>query len=183
MMVAKKTTTKRTEPSDPKPSRVVKKSAARRSDAIAMLRDDHKRVSDLFDRFEKARGGESKAKLAEQICSELEVHAQLEEELFYPPVREAIGDDSLMDEAEVEHQSCKALIEQIKAMSPGDDLFDAKVTVLGEFIKHHVKEEQNEMFPKVRKSDVDVAELGEQMRVRKEEIAGGIFGKLARLVS
>jgi hypothetical protein len=148
-----------------------------------MLRDDHKRVAEMFTRFESARGSQSKKKIAQQICHELEVHAQLEEELFYPPVREAIGEDALMDEAEVEHQSAKELISQIKAMSAEDALFDAKVTVLGEYIKHHVKEEQNEMFPKVRESEIDVAELGEQMRARKEEIAAGSGNKLKRMVS
>jgi len=147
-----------------------------------MLRDDHKRVAEMFTRFESARGSESKAKIAQQICHELEVHAQLEEELFYPPVREATGEDALLDEAEVEHQSAKDLIAQIKEMSPEDALFDAKVTVLGEYIKHHVKEEQNEMFPKIRGSELDVAELGEQMRARKEEIESS-GGKIKRMVS
>lgn len=183
-MSTKKTTPmKQTRSEAPRRSRPPKTNSGRPQDAIAMLRDDHKRVSEMFERFGNARGSQSKAKLAQQICQELEVHAQLEEELFYPPVREAIGEDDLMDEAEVEHASAKELIAQIKAMSPEDDLFDAKVTVLGEYIRHHVKEEQNEMFPKVRDSELDLAELGGQMRVRKEEILGGTTRKLRRMVS
>jgi hemerythrin superfamily protein len=138
--------------------------------AIAMLREDHKRVQEMFDRFEKTRDGERKQKLVEQICHELEIHTQLEEEIVYPAVRAAIGDDDLMDEATVEHQSAKDLIDQLRGMEPDDELYDAKVTVLGEYIKHHVKEEQNEMFPKAREADVDLADLGEQMRERKRSL-------------
>jgi hypothetical protein len=105
--------------------------------AIAMLREDHKRVQEMFDRFEKTRDGERKQKLVEQICHELEIHTQLEEEIVYPAVRAAIGDDDLMDEATVEHQSAKDLIDQLRGMEPDDELYDAKVTVLGEYIKHH----------------------------------------------
>lgn len=154
----------------------------RRPDAIAMLRDDHARVVELFDRFENTRG-DRKEKLVQQICDELELHTRLEEEIFYPAVREAIGDDDLMDEATVEHQSAKELIAQLRSMSSDDDLFDAKTTVLGEYVKHHVKEEQGEMFPQARQSDVDLVALGEQMRARKEEIASGTVGKLKRMLS
>lgn len=135
-----------------------------------MLRGDHARVQEMFDRFENLTGRERKEKLVDQICTELEVHAQLEEEIFYPTVRAAIGDDDLMDEATVEHQSAKDLIAQLRSMSAEDDLYDAKVTVLGEYIKHHVKEEQSEMFPQARSSGVDLKELGEQMRQRKGEL-------------
>lgn len=154
----------------------------RRQDAVAMLRDDHTRVQEMFDRFENMRGGDRKEKLVQQICDELTVHAQIEEEIFYPAVRAEIGDDDLMNEAEVEHQSAKELIAQLRGMSSEDDLHDAKVTVLGEYIKHHVKEEQGEMFPQARNSGVDLAELGEQMRTRKEEIQSGTVGKLKRML-
>lgn len=103
----------------------------------------------------------------EQVCNELKVHAQIEEEIFYPAVRDAIEDDDLLDEAEVEHAGAKDLITQLESMQPGDDLYDAKVTVLGEQIEHHVKEEESEMFPKAKKSKVDVASLGVEMQARK----------------
>lgn len=154
-----------------------RRSSSRPPDAIAMLRADHERVTELFERFENARGAERKQKLVAQICRELEIHTQLEEDVFYPAVRAAIDDDDLMDEATVEHQSAKDLIAQIREMSPGDELFDAKVTVLGEYVAHHVKEEQTEMFPKARRSDVDLADLGAQMRERKEALETDAGGK------
>jgi hypothetical protein len=131
-----------------------------------MLRADHARVAQLFARFEAARGAERKEKLAERICDDLEVHTELEEKVFYPAVRGAIHDDALMDEATVEHQTAKNLIEEIRSMSPSDDLYDARVKVLGEYVQHHVKEEHTEMFPKARKSGVDLRDLAERMRAR-----------------
>ena len=139
-------------------------------DALALLKADHDLVQELFEKFEKARTEKQKETLAEQICTELTIHAQIEEEIFYPAVREAIGEDDLMDEADVEHSGAKDLIAQIEASAPGEDHFDAKVTVLGEYIKHHVKEEQSEMFPKVRKADLDLEELGAAMSARKAEL-------------
>ena len=142
--------------------------------AISMLTADHQRVTQLFKKFEDARRGEQKDRLATEICSELKVHAQLEEEIFYPVARQATGEQDLMDEAEVEHASAKELIEQIEAGSHREPLWEAKVTVLGEYIKHHVKEEQGEMFKKVRASDVDLKALGEQMQARKERLQAEI---------
>jgi len=143
-------------------------------DAIALLRADHAKVTDLFEQFEKARDDARKQKLAQTICMELTVHAQIEEEIFYPATREALPkEDDLLDEAEVEHAGAKDLIAQIEAGSPADDKWDAKVTVLGEYIKHHVKEEQNEMFPKVRKTKLDLKALGAQLAARKEELLAG----------
>jgi hemerythrin superfamily protein len=139
-------------------------------DALALLKADHDLVKELFDKFEKARTEKQKATLAEQICTELTIHAQIEEEIFYPAVREAIDEEDLMDEADVEHAGAKDLIAQIEDSEPGADHFDAKVTVLGEYIKHHVKEEQSEMFPKVRKADLDLKELGAVMSARKAEL-------------
>ena len=146
------------------------KSKTKSPDALALLKADHELVQDLFDKFEKARTDKQKATLAEQICTELTIHAQIEEEIFYPAVREAIEDDDLMDEADVEHAGAKDLIAQIEASDPGEDHFDAKVTVLGEYVKHHVEEEQSEMFPKVRKAELDLNELGSEMRARKDEL-------------
>ena len=146
------------------------KSKEQSLDALALLKADHELVEDLFDKFEKARTDKQKDTLAEQICTELTIHAQIEEEIFYPAVREAIGEEDLMDEADVEHAGAKDLIAQIENSAPGEDQFDAKVTVLGEYIKHHVKEEQSEMFPKVRKADLDLKELGAAMGARKAEL-------------
>ncbi|RIL00117.1 MAG: hemerythrin [Proteobacteria bacterium] len=156
---------------------------ARRPDVLALLREDHERVQGLFDRFENTRGNDRKSKLAEQVCMELQIHACVEEELFYPAVREATGDEDLVNEATVEHQSAKDLIAKIQAMSADDEMFDATVKVLGEYVKHHVKEEQNEMFPKARKSGIDLKELGERVRDRKEALmSGSPLGKLRRML-
>ena len=142
-------------------------------DAIALLKEDHATVTALFEQFEKAGKGakEKKLKLARTICNELKVHAQIEEEIFYPAVRAVLPKEKdLLDEADVEHQGAKRLIAELDAMQPDDDLFDAKVTVLSEYIKHHVKEEHTEMFPKVKKSKIDLRELGMRLAFRKGEL-------------
>lgn len=140
------------------------------SDAVALLRADHKHVSELFSQFEKARASTRKAKLVEEICKELTVHAQVEEEIFYPAFRAATRDKELVPEATVEHQSMKDLIAQVKGVAPDGENYDAKVKVLAEYVKHHVKEEQNEMFPKAKSSKMALAELGGKIRQRKEEL-------------
>lgn len=150
-------------------------SASTRSpDAIALLMEDHKKVKKLFSEFKKLKEAdgenEEKAALVNEICMELTIHAQVEEEIFYPAVRNAIDDDDLMDEADEEHTSAKALIAQLESMEPDDDHYDAKVTVLGEYIDHHVKEEHEEMFPKAKKAKVDLMELAEQITQRKQEL-------------
>jgi hemerythrin superfamily protein len=142
-------------------------------DAIAMLMADHKKVKRLFSEFARLKeegSPEDKAAIVEQVCTELKIHAALEEEIFYPAARKAINDGDLMDEALVEHSGAKALIEQLKDASPDDDLYDAKVTVLGEQIDHHVKEEEGEMFPKAAKSKLDTAALGAEMLERKSTL-------------
>ena len=140
-------------------------------DAIAMLKADHDKVRDLFKQFEELmdQDGPKKemAALAQQACDALKIHAQIEEEIFYPAVREAIDDDELMDEANVEHAGVKELIEQIEAMRPDEDLYDAKVIVLGEQVEHHATEEEEEMFPLAKKAKVDTAALGAEMYQRK----------------
>ena len=135
-----------------------------------MLRADHKRVSGLFEEFEKTRSDAKKAKLVAQICKELTVHAQIEEEIFYPAVKAALKDKELVPEANVEHASVKDLIAQVEGVAPGGEMYDARVKVMGEFVKHHVKEEQNEMFPKAKKTKLDMLELGERMFARKQEL-------------
>ena len=139
-------------------------------DAIAMLTADHKKVKKLFADFDKlkdAGSDEDKASIVDQICNELKIHTELEEEIFYPAVRKAIDDGDLMDEALVEHAGAKDLIAQLEDASPEDDLYDAKVTVLGEQIGHHVKEEEGDMFPKAKKAKVDTEALGAMMLKRK----------------
>ena len=140
--------------------------------AISLLMKDHKNVKALFAQYEglSDRSFATKKKLADHICHELTVHTQVEEEIFYPAVRRPIHDGDLMDEAVVEHASAKELIAQILSMEPTEDLYDAKVTVLSEQIEHHVKEEEGDMFPKVRKTAVDLDALGEQMAARKEKL-------------
>jgi len=154
-----------------------KKSASARgraNDATALLAKDHKDVKALFRRYEKLAKAEADAgereELAAQICEMLTVHTTLEEEIFYPAVRAAEVDADLLDEAEVEHASAKDLISQIRSMSPDDDLYDAKVTVLGEYVNHHVEEEEGQMFPKARRAKVDLEGLGEQIKARKEAL-------------
>lgn len=147
----------------------------KQKDACDFLDADHKAVKKMFAEYEElaeARGNpkEKKGQLAEKICRELTVHAQLEEEIFYPAVRKAIKEELMMQEATVEHASAKDLIAQIRELSPGDALYDAKVIVLGEYIDHHVKEERNEMFPKARASRIDLVKMREALQARKEEL-------------
>jgi hemerythrin superfamily protein len=137
-----------------------------------MLTEDHAKVRKMFKQFEKMKekmDDAEKAELVQQICMELTLHTQIEEEIFYPAAREAIEDQDLMDEAEVEHASAKELISQLQSMEPSDELYDAKVTVLGEYVEHHVKEEEKEMFPKVRKARLDLEHMAEQIEERKQQ--------------
>lgn len=150
--------------------KVATKKVAQPKDATAMLRADHKLVSELFEQYEKSRSVDRKAAIVAQICNELTVHARLEEEIFYPAVKAALQDHTLVPEAAVEHASVKNLIAQISGKTPDGEMFDAKVKVLSEFVKHHVKEEQNEMFPRVKKSKLDLVALGSQMAARKQEL-------------
>lgn len=153
-----------------KTERKATRAAAKPADAIKLLKEDHREVKDMFKRFESAKDDNQKLELAKQICIALTVHAQIEEELFYPAAREAIDDDDLLDEAEVEHGSAKQLIADIQSMQPGDPLFDAKVSVLGEYINHHVEEEEGEMFPEVKDSKMDLKALGQQLAERKQAL-------------
>jgi hemerythrin-like domain-containing protein len=143
-----------------------------KTDALAMLKADHDKVKKMFKEFEKLDSDETeeKAQLVKQVCAELKVHTQLENEIVYPAVREAIDDDDLMDEALVEHEAAEELISQLEQMQPGDEMYDAKFTVLGEYVNHHIAEEQKEMFPAAKKAKIDLAALGEQMLARKQEL-------------
>lgn len=139
-------------------------------EAVAMLRADHKLVSGLFADFEKTKSPARKAKIVAQICRELAVHTQIEEEIFYPAFQSALKDHELVPEANVEHGSVKDLIRMVEGVEPGGDEYEARVKVMGEFVRHHVKEEQNEMFPKAKNSKLDLIALGEQMFNRKQEL-------------
>ena len=143
-------------------------------DAITLLITDHQEVKELFERYKElaASDAEDDAKrdLAEQICNMLTIHAAIEEELFYPAAWDALDDVLLLNEAAVEHQSAKDLIAQIQASDPTDALYDAQVNVLGEYVNHHVQEEEGELFPKVQESDLDLEELGAEMSARQEEL-------------
>ena len=143
-----------------------------KQDALKLLAQDHREVEELFAQFEKASGEGRKEKLAKQICTELKIHAQIEEEIFYPAIRGKIDDDDL-DEAYVEHDGAKVLINEIEVAEPSDDFYDAKVKVLQEEIEHHVKEEEKmhgNIFQQTRKTDVDLEALGEQLAARKAEL-------------
>jgi hemerythrin superfamily protein len=155
-------------------------------DACSLLDTDHRNVKKLFKAYEElaksdaASSSQKKRELANEICMELTVHAQIEEEIFYPGLREAIKETDLLDEAEVEHTSAKDLIAQIQEATDIDDKFDAKVTVLGEYIDHHVKEERNQIFVKARAArGLDLMAMREQLETRKEELMAELTGATA----
>ncbi len=142
--------------------------------AIQLLTADHEKVSKIFDQYKKLRSkgsSEDKQALVQQACNELTVHAQIEEEIFYPAMREMQGAEDLLDEAEVEHMSIKTLVSELELMNPAEDLYDAKFTVLAEYVTHHVKEEEKQIFPKAKKSGMDLNQLGEELDHRKQELA------------
>ncbi len=139
-------------------------------DALALLKEDHRKVEKLFKDYESAKGEGRKEKLARQISLELTIHTTIEEEIFYPACKGKIDED-LLKEAYVEHDAAKLLMAEIEAGNgQSDDFFDAKVQVLGEQIDHHVKEEEDELFPEVRKADIDTKALAEQLAARKREL-------------
>jgi len=145
-------------------------------DAIALLKQDHRNVEALFAKFEKTKDKRTKKALATEICTELTVHAIIEEEIFYPACQAAVEDD-LRLEAYVEHDGAKVLIAELEASDPENEFYDAKVKVLSEQIKHHVKEEEKPgegLFSQARKADLDLDALGEQMAARKKELLAGI---------
>jgi hemerythrin superfamily protein len=139
--------------------------------AVELLKADHQEVAALLEKFESA-DDEEKGGIAEKICQMLTVHAQIEEELLYPAARAALQEDGadLVDEATVEHASVKDLVGQIESADPSVDLFDAKVKVLGEYVRHHVKEEEGELLPKLQKTDLDLDALGTELAERKAEL-------------
>ena len=150
------------------------KSKAKAAAAIEMLKEDHEKVKKAFKEFEKMdrEDTETMQQLVATVCEDLKIHTTLEEEIFYPAVREAIEDEDIMNEAQVEHETAKMLIEQLENMGPDDPNYHATFTVLGEYVMHHVEEEEGEMFPAAKKTDVDFEALAQQMKERKEELAG-----------
>ena len=153
-------------------ARVRKKTSSSHADAISSLKADHRQVEAWFSEFEKSKSSSKKQQLAAKICEALTVHTTIEEEIFYPAFLQGTADKDIHHEAVVEHDGAKKLIAQIQGMSPEDDYFDAKVAVLSEMIKHHVKEEEKPggMFAEARKSDMDLAALGEELLSRKREL-------------
>lgn len=143
-----------------------------RNDAVELLRSDHRQVEDLFEQFEKARGDDRKQDLATRICDALRVHSQIEEEIFYPAFYEATGEEDLHHEAIVEHDGVKKLIAEIESSGPDNEYFDARVTVLSEMVKHHVKEEEQRdgLFAKARSAGMDLVAMGERLAERKNEL-------------
>lgn len=146
-------------------------------DACDLLDTDHRNVMKMFKEYEELAGSrarnaaQKKMELARQICMELTVHTQIEEEIFYPALRAAIKDTDMLDEATVEHQSAKELIAQLEAAGEADDMFDAKVKVLGEYVNHHIKEERSEIFPKARSGrKLDLIAMRDELETRKEEL-------------
>jgi len=150
------------------------KSKAKATGAVELLKEQHDKVKKAFKEFEKLgrEDAEAQQQLVQRVCEDLKLHTTLEEELFYPAAREAIDDEDILNEAQIEHETAKMLIEQLENMGPEDPNFHATFTVLGEYVLHHVKEEEGEMFPQVKKTDLDLEELGARMRSRMEELMG-----------
>jgi selenocysteine-specific translation elongation factor len=144
------------------------------ADALGLLTAGHEKVKALFREFDTLKGKHDedrrKAELVDEICYELTLHSMLEEELFYPALRKAIDDDELLDEADIEHAGARELIGQLEIMAPGDDHFDATVTVLGEEVEHHIDKEESELFEAARAAGIDLDDLGEQLAARRDEL-------------
>jgi selenocysteine-specific translation elongation factor len=144
------------------------------TDALGLLKAGHDKVKALFREFDSLKGKDDedrrKTELVDEICYELTLHSMLEEEIFYPVLRAAIDDDELLDEADVEHAGARELIGQLEIMAPGDDHYDATVTVLGEEVEHHIEKEESELFEEARNAGLDLDDLGEQLAARKAEL-------------
>ena len=154
----------------PKKSTVKPTAAPKAIDAVALLKADHKAVDQLFKEFAATKSSAKKKALISKICLELTVHAQAEEEIFYPAVKAALSDKVLIPEAVVEQATMKDLIAQIKGVEPDGEMYDAKVMVLCEYVKHHVKEEHTEMFPKAKTTSLDMKDLGAKLQARKAQL-------------
>jgi len=142
-------------------------------DAIALLKADHKLMHGLFREYEKSRSATKKKLLVERICNELTIHARLEEEIFYPVVKKALKDKVLIPEATVEHDTLRFLLNQVEGVETIDEMFNARIKVLAEYVEHHVKEEHNELFPQASATRVDMLKLGRKLTARKAELIAG----------
>lgn len=144
---------------------------------VRLLKADHREVEGWFDEFEQLEDDAEKLELFQKIALALKVHTQIEEEIFYPESRGDVEED-MLDEAYVEHDGAKKLIAEIEAMKPGEEFYDAKVKVLGEYIKHHVKEEEQPggIFAQAKKGDEDLEAMGERIKARKEELMAELGG-------
>jgi len=138
--------------------------------AIQLIKRDHKKVEGLFVKFEQAKNASAKQRICQQVIQELEVHAKLEEEIFYPAVKKHIGEEEMLQEAKQEHQEAKSIMAELRKMNAEDEQFEEKFSELVEGVKHHVEEEEGEMLPKVEQSDMDLAGIGEQLAERKQEL-------------
>ena len=169
-----------THKSAPKPAnpRRTRRTARRDPLAVSLLKKDHREVEQMFDEYEQLEGDSEKLALFGKIALALKVHTQIEEEILYPEERGEVEDD-LLDEAYVEHDGAKKLIAEIEAMSPDQDFYDAKVKVLSEYIKHHVKEEEQPggLFSQAKKGDEDLDAMGERLKARKQELMAQLGGK------
>lgn len=151
-------------------SRKKERSAAAQN-AFDLLEQDHREVENWLDEYDELEDDDRrKGELSKEICLALKVHAQIEEEIFYPAARDATGDDDLIDEAVVEHATVKNLIAEIEKMKPGQELFDAKIRVLGEMVKQHIREEEDELFPELQSAKMDLDAVGKELTERKEEL-------------
>jgi hemerythrin superfamily protein len=159
--------------------RSTKSRGRRLPEALQMLKDDHERVKSMFDDFRKADSPEEKEQLAERICDDLTLHAELEETCFYPAIREAMEEEELVNEADVEHATAKDLIAKIQGCDASDQHFSAMVNVLGEVVKHHIGEEEGEIFKQVKKAELDLDALAERMAEFKRDAGGGEEGERA----
>jgi hemerythrin superfamily protein len=142
----------------------------RRPDAITVLKADHEKVSQLFEQFDKARSADRKRELAAQICRTLTVHSRIEEEMFYPAAKQALNDTEMVPEALVEHEGVQQLIESIQRDEDDPEMFEARVKVMADMVKHHVQEEEQALFPAVRKTELDLIELGVQLQFAKDAL-------------
>jgi hemerythrin superfamily protein len=158
-------------------------------DAISMLKRDHREVDTLFAAFDKAKSSRDKKRIATRVCKALSVHAEIEEEIFYPAAEACLDDVLLVEEAQVEHQHMKELVSEIDRMMPSDALYDARMRVLMEYVRHHVREEEHEMFPKLRATEMDMEDVGAKLAARREQLmrrsrsdghSNGHVGKHAR---
>jgi hypothetical protein len=148
--------------------------------ATQLIRRDHKKVEGLFDKFEETKKGDAKKRIVDQVIQELEIHAKVEEEIFYPAVRKHLGEEDMLEEAKQEHEQAKQIIRELRNVRAEDEQLEDKFSELAECVKHHVEEEEGEMLPKVEESEIDLTELGDEMLERKEELAEQMQAKSAK---